>query len=105
MLMSVSQPQTQADPEFINNSLQGKFFCTFKRSHEQVITHGGTAGKKDRPASGVLVTAQVDSVDECLKKIVAAGAEHCCPEAGDSECGLPGAFQGSGGKCHRHYGK
>ena len=32
--------------------------------------HGGIARKKDRPASGVLVTAQVDSVDDCLKKIV-----------------------------------
>ena len=29
--------------------------------------HGGIARKKDRPASGVLVTAQVDSVDDCLK--------------------------------------
>jgi len=34
--------------------------------------HGGIARNKDRPASGVLVTAQVDSVDDCLKKIVTA---------------------------------
>jgi predicted enzyme related to lactoylglutathione lyase len=33
---------------------------------------GGIARKKDRPASGVVVTARVDSVDACLKRIVTA---------------------------------
>ena len=42
--------------------------------------HGGIARKKDRPASGVLVTAQVDSVDECLKKIVTAGGSIVVPK-------------------------
>jgi predicted enzyme related to lactoylglutathione lyase len=36
--------------------------------------HGGIARKKDRSASGILVTAQVDSVDDCLKKIAQPGA-------------------------------
>ena len=42
--------------------------------------HGGIARKKDRPASGVLVTAQVDSVDECLKKIVNDGGSIVVPK-------------------------
>ena len=42
--------------------------------------HGGIARKKDRPASGILVTAQVDSVDECLKKIVASGGSIVVPK-------------------------
>ena len=42
--------------------------------------HGGIARKKDRPASGVLVTAQVDSVDECLKKIVNNGGSIVVPK-------------------------
>ena len=42
--------------------------------------HGGIARKKDRPASGILVTAQVDSVDECLKKIVAAKGSIVVPK-------------------------
>ena len=42
--------------------------------------HGGIARKKDRPESGVLVTAQVDSVDECLKKIVNAGGSIVIPK-------------------------
>jgi len=42
--------------------------------------HGGIARKKDRPASGILVTAQVDSVDECLKKIVAAWGSIVVPK-------------------------
>jgi hypothetical protein len=42
--------------------------------------HGGIARKKDRPASGILVTAQIDSVDECLKKIVAAGGSIVVPK-------------------------
>ena len=41
---------------------------------------GGIARKKDRPASGVLVTAQVDSVDECLKKIITAGGSIVVPK-------------------------
>jgi uncharacterized protein len=48
--------------------------------------HGGIARKKDRPASGILVTAQVDSVDECLKKIVAAGGNIVVPKRS-----IPGA--------------
>jgi uncharacterized protein len=55
--------------------------------------HGGIARKKDRPASGILVTAQVDSVDESLKKIVGRSrGQHRCPETGDSWCRLPGIF-------------
>ena len=42
--------------------------------------HGGIARKKDRPASGVLVTAQVDSVDDCLKKIVNDGGSIVVPK-------------------------
>ena len=42
--------------------------------------HGGIARKKDRPASGVLITAQVDSVDECLKKIVTDGGSIVVPK-------------------------
>jgi len=42
--------------------------------------HGGIARKKDRPASGVLITAQVDSVDECLKKTVTAGRSIVVPK-------------------------
>jgi len=42
--------------------------------------HGGIARKRDRPASGILVTAQVDSVDECLKKIIAAGGSIVVPK-------------------------
>jgi uncharacterized protein len=42
--------------------------------------HGGIARKKDRPESGILVTAQVDSVDECLKKIVANGGSIVVPK-------------------------
>ncbi len=41
---------------------------------------GGIARKKDRPASGVLVTAQVDSVDECLKKVIIAGRSIVIPK-------------------------
>ena len=41
--------------------------------------HGGIARKKDRPASGVLVTAQVD-VDDCLKKIVASRGSIVVPK-------------------------
>ena len=42
--------------------------------------HGGIARKRDRPASGILVTAQDDSVDECLKKIIAAGGSLVVPK-------------------------
>ena len=42
--------------------------------------HGGIARKKDRPASGVLVTAQVDSVDDSLKKIVNDGGSIVVPK-------------------------
>jgi predicted enzyme related to lactoylglutathione lyase len=42
--------------------------------------HGGIARKKDRPASGVLITAQVDSIDECLKKITLAGGSIVVPK-------------------------
>jgi predicted enzyme related to lactoylglutathione lyase len=42
--------------------------------------HGGIARKKDRPASGVLVTAQVDSIDDCLKKITLAGGSIIVPK-------------------------
>jgi len=42
--------------------------------------NGGIARKKDRPASGVLVTAQVDFVDECLKKIILAGGSVVVPK-------------------------
>jgi hypothetical protein len=42
--------------------------------------HGGIARKKDRPASGVLVTAQVESVDDCLKKIIATGGSIVVPK-------------------------
>jgi len=67
--------------------------------------HGGIARKKDRPASGVLVTAQVDSVDECLKKIVNDGGSIVVPKRAIPGAGVPGAFQGSGGKRHRDNGK
>jgi uncharacterized protein len=53
--------------------------------------HGGIARKKDRPASGVLITAQVDSVDECLKKIVTAGGSIVVPKR---------AIQGVGYQAH-----
>jgi len=49
------------------------------KNNEQGID-GGIARKKDRPASGVLVTAQVDSVDECLKKIITAGGSIVVPK-------------------------
>jgi len=42
--------------------------------------NGGIARKKDRPASGFLVTAQVDSIDECLKKITKAGGSIVVPK-------------------------
>jgi predicted enzyme related to lactoylglutathione lyase len=35
--------------------------------------NGGIERKKDRPASGVLVTTRVDSLDACLKSIVSNG--------------------------------
>ena len=41
---------------------------------------GGIVNRADRPASGVLVTAQVDSVDVCLRKIVEAGGEIIVPK-------------------------
>jgi hypothetical protein len=42
--------------------------------------NGGIAMIKDRPDSGVLVTAQVDSVDECLRKITRAGGSIVVPK-------------------------
>jgi predicted enzyme related to lactoylglutathione lyase len=42
--------------------------------------HGGIARKKDRPDPGVLVTAQVDSVDASLKKIIKAGGSIVVPK-------------------------
>lgn len=41
--------------------------------HDQPGIDGGIARKEDRPASGLLITAQVDSIDTTLKAIVAAG--------------------------------
>jgi predicted enzyme related to lactoylglutathione lyase len=41
---------------------------------------GGIARKSDRPASGVLVTAQVESQDTCLKNIVRNGGSIVVPK-------------------------
>jgi predicted enzyme related to lactoylglutathione lyase len=41
---------------------------------------GGIARKKDRPASGVLVTVRVDSVDASLKSIVSNGGSIVVPK-------------------------
>jgi predicted enzyme related to lactoylglutathione lyase len=42
--------------------------------------HGGIARKQDPPASGILVTAQVDSVDECLRTVTGAGGSIVLPK-------------------------
>jgi predicted enzyme related to lactoylglutathione lyase len=42
--------------------------------------NGGIARKQDRPAPGVLVTAEVDSVDACLREIHAAGGTIVVPK-------------------------
>lgn len=42
--------------------------------------NGGIARKQDRPASGVLVTAEVASVDEVLRRITAAGGSIVVPK-------------------------
>jgi len=54
---------------------------------------GGIARKKDRPASGVLVTAQVDSVDECLKKIIIAGGSIVIPKRAITGVGYQAHFR------------
>jgi predicted enzyme related to lactoylglutathione lyase len=59
--------------------------------------HGGIARKKDRPASGILVTAQVDSVDECLKKIIAAGGSIVVPKRVIPGVGYQAHFRDSEG--------
>ena len=59
--------------------------------------HGGIARKKDRPASGVLITAQVDSVDECLKKIVTAGGSIVVPKRSIPGVGYQAHFRDSEG--------
>lgn len=41
---------------------------------------GAIARKEDQPASGVLITAQVDSVDATLKEIWAAGGSVVVPK-------------------------
>jgi len=41
---------------------------------------GGIARKQDRPASGILVTAQVDSVDVTLRDVLAAGGSIVVPK-------------------------
>ena len=48
--------------------------------HRDPGIDGGIARKKDRPAQGNLITAQVDSVDDCLKKIVTAGGSIVVPK-------------------------
>lgn len=55
--------------------------------------HGGIARKKDRPASGVLVTAQVDSIDGCLKKITLAGGSIIVPKRAIPEVGYQAHFR------------
>jgi predicted enzyme related to lactoylglutathione lyase len=42
--------------------------------------NGGIARKQDRSASGVLVTAEVASVDEVLRRITAAGGSIVVPK-------------------------
>jgi uncharacterized protein len=42
--------------------------------------NGGVVKKQDRPASGVLITAQVDSVDATLRDAVAAGGSIVVPK-------------------------
>jgi len=49
--------------------------------------------KKNRPASGILVTAQVDSGNECFKKIVAAGGSIVVPKRTIPGAGYPAHFQ------------
>jgi uncharacterized protein len=55
--------------------------------------HSGIARKKDRPASGILVTALVDSVDECLKKIVLAGGSIIVPKRAIPDVGYQAHFR------------
>jgi hypothetical protein len=65
--------------------------------------HGSFARKKDRPASGVLITAQVDSVDD-YKNIVLDGGSIIDPKR-VMQGGGTRLIAGSGGKCHRDKGK
>ena len=42
--------------------------------------NGGIARKKDRPISGLLVTARVDSIDACIRRIVSNGGSIVVPK-------------------------
>ncbi|MEI7432860.1 MAG: VOC family protein [Methanomicrobiales archaeon] len=42
--------------------------------------NGGIARKKDRPASGILVTAEVESVDHALDLVIASGGSVVVPK-------------------------
>jgi hypothetical protein len=59
--------------------------------------NGGIVSRIDRPASGVLITAQVDSVDECLRKINEAGGEIVVPKRAIPGVGYQAHFRDTEG--------
>jgi predicted enzyme related to lactoylglutathione lyase len=65
--------------------------CTGKNSEPGI--DGGIARKKDRSDPGVLVTAQVDSVDASLKKIIKAGGSIGVPKRAIAGVGYQAYFR------------
>jgi uncharacterized protein len=67
--------------------------------------NGGIVRKKDRPASGILVTAEVESVDRTLERVIGRGGSIVVPKRAIPGVGWQAHFRDPEGNVIRDTGK